>query len=550
MQQFKTSTQLRLLVVATAVLLALLGTTGIFEMKQMEEKVLLDLQGAKSENSALIAVENAHGHFKSQVQEWKNILIRGNDPASYEKYFAQFNEEEKRVQQQLGLAINQMRELGIATEDSAKLKKDHGELGVRYRDALKSFKKDEPNAGKAVDKLVKGMDRETADGMEKVVAHIEKHIADRMAAGIENGQASYESARNIFIALMLAGLAIAIGLSIAIMRDIIRQLGGEPSYAAGVTRDIAAGDLTTEIEIRPNDTTSLLAATKKMRDSLHQIIGEIREAANRVADDAAKLTVASNEVRLGSNLQSEAAASTSAAVEEMTVSIQHLSTSSDEARDTAIEAGTLSREGERTVHNAVAEINKIADSFSHSSRLISDLSNQSDQISAIVNVIKEIADQTNLLALNAAIEAARAGEQGRGFAVVADEVRKLAERTATSTQEIAAMISGIQNGTRIAMQGMSDGGAQVVEGVRMAAKAGDSMTHIEASSRKVLVAVAEISSALHEQSTASTLIAQNVEKIAQMTEENSASVIEVNHAAKHLEGLSGKLNSLVGRFKV
>ncbi|MCX7175908.1 MAG: methyl-accepting chemotaxis protein, partial [Proteobacteria bacterium] len=243
-------------------------------------------------------------------------------------------------------------------------------------------------------------------------------------------------------------------------------------------------------------------------------------------------------------------ASTAAAVEEMTVSIQHLSSSSDDAHKTATEAGTLSIEGEGVVKNAIAEINKIAESFNRSSQLISNLSQQSDQISAIVNVIKEIADQTNLLALNAAIEAARAGEQGRGFAVVADEVRKLAERTSSSTQQIATTIGDIQNGTQNAMQGMTEGSSLVVEGVGMAAKAGDSMSLIQAGSRKVLDAVAEISSALHEQSAASNLIAQNVEKIAQMTEENSASIKEVNQAANHLEELSRKLNSLVGQFKV
>ncbi|MFA6314072.1 MAG: methyl-accepting chemotaxis protein [Sterolibacterium sp.] len=550
MNNLKTSTKLLLLAVTSSALLLLLSAVGIFEMRSMAGENSHGLRAAKTESEAVQAVENAQAHFKTQVQEWKNILIRGNDPANFDKHTAQFTEEETKVQGYLGSATGLMKERGIAVDDVEKVKKAHLELGSRYRDALKQFDRADKNAGKEVDKLVKGMDRDAAAGMEKVVTQIEKHFAERIAVQIEREQGSYESARNILAIVTVVGLVIAIGLSTAILRDVIGQLGGEPAYAAEITRRIASGDLTTSIETRPGDTTSLLAATKEMRDSLHRIIGEIRVAAVRVADDAASLSASSSQVTAGSNQQSEAAASTAAAVEEMTVSIQHLSSSSDDAHKTAAEAGTLSIEGEAVVNTAVTEINKIADSFNRSSQLISNLSEQSDQISAIVNVIKEIADQTNLLALNAAIEAARAGEQGRGFAVVADEVRKLAERTTASTQQIAATIGDIQHGTQNAMQGMTEGSGLVVEGVGMAAKAGDSMTLIQASSRKVLDAVAEIASALHEQSAASNLIAENVEKIAQMTEENSASVKEVNQAANHLDELSRQLNSLVGQFKV
>lgn len=354
-------------------------------------------------------------------------------------------------------------------------------------------------------------------------------------------------------ALALLGLAVAITLSIVIQRGIMRVLGGDPAHAAAVTRRIASGDLSETIAARSDDQSSLLNALKHMQASLHDVIGQIRDAAERLADDATKMSAASHQVALGSNQQSDAAASMAAAVEEMTASIRQVSSSADDAREMAVAAGSLSREGEGVVKGALAEINKIADSFKRSSELIVKLREQSAKTSVIVKVIKEIADQTNLLALNAAIEAARAGDQGRGFAVVAvvaDEVRKLAERTTVATQEVAAMIQAIQNGAESAMQGMAEGGVQLGEGVRMAAQAGVSMTAIEASSQSVQGAVSEISSALHEQSASSELIAQNVEKIAQMTDENTVAVKKVNDAARHLESLSGTLSALVGRFKV
>lgn len=498
----------------------------------------------------MVAIEGAHTRFKIQVQEWKNLLIRGNDPASFDKYLAQFSDEEKKVQSLLEISIAKMKDRGITTDEVEKIKASHTQMGTKYREALKSFDKADANTGKTVDKLVKGMDRATSDGMEKIVTQIEKQLAERHLARIANTESSNVSARNLFAVLTSLGLVISVGLSLAIRHDIIRQLGGDPAYAAEITQRIAKGDLRTTVQTKTGDNSSLLVQMRQMQESLRDVIGKIREAANRLRTDAELLAVTSKQVSNGSVEQSAAATSTAAAIEEMTVSIQHIASSSDAAKKVAEIAGQQSREGEGAVQEAVAEINQIATSFNHSSQLISNLSDQSGQISAIVHVIKEIADQTNLLALNAAIEAARAGEQGRGFAVVADEVRKLAERTTASTQEIASMIQSIQQSTDNAMQGMTDGGSRLDEGVRLAAKAGVSMTDIEASSRQVLASVAEIAEALHEQQSNSGLIAQNVEKIAQMTEENSAAVSRVDSAAANLDGLAGSLTSLVGHFKI
>lgn len=550
MKKFKTSTKLLLLALSASSLLAFVGVMGIFQMQGMTTSMVQDLHTAKVENEALVAVENAQAHFKTQVQEWKNILLRGNDAANYERYLKQFNEEEAVVQTQLGLAAQRMSAAGLAASGVDKLRADHLSMGTRYREALKQFDQADSNAGKIVDKLVRGMDRDAAAGMAQIVTEIETHFGERVAAQIALSQTRYEEARNVFAALTALGLVLIIGLCVAVMRDMLGQLGGEPAYAADIARRIAAGDLTTPIDTRARDQSSLLVAMKQMRDSQREVIAQIQQAATHLADAASKMSLASNQVSIGSGRQSEAASAMATSVEEMTNSIHHVAANATDAHDMAAEAGSRSVEGGDVVSSAVAEINKIADSFNRSSALIESLSDQSGRISAIVNVIKEIAEQTNLLALNAAIEAARAGEQGRGFAVVADEVRKLSERTANATQEVASMIESIQSGTRSAMAGMTEGCTQVGAGVRMAAQAGDSMTAIESSNRRVLDAVLGISSSLQEQSAASTQIAQNVEKIARMTEENGVAVRDVNAAAGNVEGLSSTLKMLVSRFKV
>jgi len=346
-------------------------------------------------------------------------------------------------------------------------------------------------------------------------------------------------------------LQVVLFLSIGqIVRHLLRQLGGEPTYVIDIVRHIAKGNLTGEIVTRKGDSTSLLAAMKQMQDGLRDIIGGTIKTADMLTQAAHQLASSSHNVLQASERQSDASAAVAASVEEMTVSVGQISANAADAQRHASDTGNLAKEGAGAVQKVIVEMGKISGTVSNASSLITSLGEQSHQISEIVSVIREIADQTNLLALNAAIEAARAGEQGRGFAVVADEVRKLAERTSLSTQKITEMVHAIQGGTDNAVAGMSEGNALVGESVKIVGNAENSMARIQDGVLNVLSSMNDISLALTEQSSTNSLIASNVEGIAQMTEQTSIIIKEVAESADNLERLAAQLKESVGKFNL
>ncbi|BEV72669.1 hypothetical protein THUN1379_21510 [Paludibacterium sp. THUN1379] len=385
---------------------------------------------------------------------------------------------------------------------------------------------------------------------QQTILKVVEQVNKKTAADLASAQDKIHNATLLMLAILLLALLAGIVVATIIVRGLTRSLGGEPEFATRMTQTIASGDLSAEIVLRPGDHDSLLAGLVVMQRALRQLIGDIQSAADQLLHSARDLSGASADVSGRAREQSEAASAVAASVEQVSVSINHVAESAQDAHGIARDAGELSVQGGELFHGTIGEINLIADEVQRSTEVIHQLGSQSDRISQIINVIKEIADQTNLLALNAAIEAARAGEAGRGFAVVADEVRKLAEKTSRSTKEIGDMISAIQQGTQQAVLSMETGSDKVRDGVAMAERAGEAMEQIEGGVRKVLSAVASISEALGEQRSASHDIADNVEKIARMSEENSQAVLSVSSSADQLIELASTLRSKAGHFRL
>ena len=239
-----------------------------------------------------------------------------------------------------------------------------------------------------------------------------------------------------------------------------------------------------------------------------------------------------------------------ASVEEMAVSVSHVADSSNSAQGIARDSLEKSRQGEEKIDRTVGEMMSMADAVRGTSATMEQLGRRTEEIGGIAGVIKEIADQTNLLALNAAIEAARAGEQGRGFAVVADEVRKLAERTTTATKEIASVITAIQGETRNAVGEMHGIVGQVTANAEAARAAGEAIGGIREGSARVVDVTSDIATALREQSIASDTIARQVELIASKSEENATAMGEAREASESMKRLSAEMHALVDRFRV
>ncbi len=292
-------------------------------------------------------------------------------------------------------------------------------------------------------------------------------------------------------------------------RVLMKLLGGEPALAGNIAGRMAAGDFTQQLQIQPGDRCSVLAHIGLMQQSLRETVQAIRTGSDAVLAAAKRLDADAAHVVETSQTQSNTAASMSASVEQVASTITHTADFASKVRSHAREAGALADHGGDEVRAVTAELGRVADSVKLASKVIGALGDESRRITAIVHTIREIADQTNLLALNAAIEAARAGEQGRGFAVVADEVRKLAERTTRSTQEISAMVAAIGSRSAEAVHGMAQSLATVDQTVNQAEKACAAMSLVTQELGKVEGEISEITGAAEEQRVASATITQH-----------------------------------------
>jgi len=334
---------------------------------------------------------------------------------------------------------------------------------------------------------------------------------------------------------------------------LMRRMFGIPMREIGRRMDEVAsghGDLTLRFRERHQDELGKLGTSfNKFLQSIEKIIMEVRSASSDVASAATQIAASSEEMAAGMNEQSQTVTQISSAIEEMSSSVVEVARKSSDAAKSASESGKAAAEGGEIVEQTIKGMQSISQAVSGSAASVQNLGKRGEQIGEIIEVINDIADQTNLLALNAAIEAARAGEHGRGFAVVADEVRKLADRTTKATEEIASSIQEIQKETGEAVSRMEAGTKQVETGVEKARSAGSSLERIVASANEVAGMIQSIAAGTEQQSAASAQVSRSIESISAVTRQASEGAGQAAMAAAQLSTKAEQLQALVSRFK-
>ncbi|MFJ2684326.1 methyl-accepting chemotaxis protein [Pseudomonas sp. NPDC087342] len=415
------------------------------------------------------------------------------------------------------------------------------------RRALKSYREhfqDFTQATQAHDETKSKLAQEALNGDIKRLLSAGKELSDSQIA-----ERDYEIHQTNLILAGATGFALILGIMAAWL--ITRLVIGPLMDTLKIAERVAAGDLTQDLNvIRKDELGQLQKSMQNMTLKLRELIGGIRDGVIQLASAAEELSAVTEQTSAGVTGQKVETDQLATAMNEMVATVQDVARNAEHASNAAVSASQDARDSDIVVAQAIAQIGRLADEVAGSTRAMSDLKLESDKIGGVLDVIKSVAQQTNLLALNAAIEAARAGEAGRGFAVVADEVRSLAQRTQTSTEEIEGLINGLQNGTQQVSSALENSRSLTDSSVALTKRVGTSLTNISRSVSTIEAMNLQIATAAEQQSAVADEINRSVLNVREISEQTSAASEETAASTVELARLGVHLQTLVSQFKL
>lgn len=515
------------------------GGIGAYGLLNALDKYRGEVAKLNEDQAMVLRIEN---HFKIQVQEWKNVLLRGKDPEKLDKYWKGFEKEEAEIASEAsGLIL--VLPAGKAKELVAAFLVEHKQLGEGYRKGLAAFKASAGDASVG-DKAVAGIDRAPTQILNNAVEEIAKQTAEAGSAADKGAQSSVVSALVIVIVALAGGL---IMFSVLTQRNIIN-----PAVTlVGELERLASGSLSAPVSVNVSGEVGRLArGIEFLRLQLLQLISNVKQSSSAVYIGTTELHGASGEIMESVDRANSTAASLALSMEEMLNSIEQVASNAGNVAAQATQAQDNVLFSREVVQKLLDDVRGIESDLMATSSAVAEFVQNARNISGLTQHVKEIADQTNLLALNAAIEAARAGEQGRGFAVVADEVRKLAEKSAQSANEIDSVTQKLEAGTVIVEQTLEKGNVRLSASVAKSSDVSAALDQAIEGVRSATQSVEQITSAIQEQRSTISSVASQSEELAQLAEKNSAAVSQIKSNTNQMNVVAAQLQESLAMFSV